>query len=528
MYSLRRTFAVTVVMLPLVNAGPVFAGPGTSLGIPHVFGDHMVLQSGRPVPIWGWAKPGESITVEFADQEKQTTAAADDGAWKVELDPLTASSQPEDLSITGVNGTVTFHDVLVGEVWLCSGQSNMQKPLGLWRGQPTPTTNYKQALATANYPLIRLMNIEISEPATPARDFDIQERPHQDYPWLGWVPTTPRSLDDVKFSAACYYFGRKIYRQLKVPVGLIEATAGGTRIEAWTPPAGFAVDPALADFARASGTPEVKFQGTRISTLYNGMIHPLIPYALRGVLWYQGESNVYNEDGSIYTNKMAALINSWRTAWRYDFSFYFVQLPPLLYSVTRSNWVHSPEVEPIFWEAQTASLVLPNTGMIVTTDIGDPRNIHPPDKKDVGERLALWALAENYGRTDIVPSGPLFRGITIKGNQAILHFDYVGGGFVSRDGKPLDWFEIAGADGHFFPAKATVRGHAVVASSSEVPHPSVVRFAWSEAATPNFFDKAGLPAVPFRSDNPYTRGNISWIPVQYQQQVTTAASGVPQ
>jgi sialate O-acetylesterase len=473
--------------------------------MPHVFGDHMVLQAGQQVPIWGWAKPGESIRVTFAAQEKSTTAT-NDGAWKVMLDPLTVSTQPATLTVSGTE-SATFHDVLVGEVWLCSGQSNMQKPLGTWRGQPITTVNYEQELAAANYPLIRLMNIEIAEPETPARDVDTTPRPKRDYPWEGWVPTTPTSLDEIKFSAACYYFGRKLFQELNVPIGLIEATAGGTHIEAWTPPAGFAADAALADFAKAAKTPEVQFQGTRIGTLYNGMIHPLIPYALRGVLWYQGESNVYNEDGAIYANKMAALINSWRADWGLEFSFYFVQLPPLLYSVTRSNYVHSPDVEPMFWEAQTEALRLPNTGMIVTTDIGDSTNIHPPRKKEVGERLALWALAKDYGRKEIEPSGPVYSSMNIKHGKAVLEFDHVGRGLTTNDGQPLNWFTIAGPEGRFVAAHATIHGKTVIVSSPHVREPSAVRFAWSEAASPNFFNKNGLPAVPFRTDNPFRRGS---------------------
>ena len=505
MTSLRHFRILPVAFLLLaLNPGAVTAQQIDRLGMPHVFGDHMVLQSGQRIPIWGWASPGESITVRFAGETKRTTAAPGDGAWRVELDPLKTSALPRDLIVSGEE-TIAFHDVLVGEVWLCSGQSNMQKPLGTWRGQPIPTVNYEQELAAANYPLIRLMNIKIYEPDSPARDIDTTQRPNQDYPWAGWVPTTPASLDEVKFSAACYYFGGKIYNELQVPIGLIEASAGGTHIEAWTPPSGFAAEPALADFLQASRTPKTQYQGTRISTLYYGVIHPIVPYAMRGVLWYQGESNVYNEDGAIYTAKMAALIDSWRAAWGHNFSFYFVQLPPLLYSVTRSSYVHSPEVEPVFWEAQTAVLKLPNTGMVVTTDLGDPTNIHPPRKKEVGERLALWALAKDYRRAGIDPSSPMFRSMHVDRGEAILQFDHTGGGLTSIDGQPLTWFSIAGPDKKFVPADARINGNKVIVSSPQVPNPTVVRFAWSEAATPNLFNREGLPAVPFRTDNPFTQ-----------------------
>ena len=472
----------------------------SSLSVPHVFGDHMVLQTGEPVPVWGWDKAGQPVTVTFAGQSKQATAAGD-GAWRVTLDPLAISAQPADLVIAGSQNT-TFHDVLVGEVWLCSGQSNMQKPVGTWRGQPVPTDNYQQELAAANYPLIRLMNEEISNAPAPARDLVITTRPKADYPWLGWVACTPASLDQIKFSAVGYFFARKLYQELNVPIGMIEATAGGTHIEGWTPASGFALDPALADFAKAAQNPKVKYEGTIISTLYNGMIHPLIPFAIRGILWYQGESNLIKGDGPIYTNKMAALIKSWRADWGQELPFYYVQLPPLLYSA-RKNPSHTSSDEAVFRDAQTAALALPKTGMVVTTDLGELKNMHPPHKKRVGERLALWALARDYGRKGVEPSGPQYRpgSIEHEGYKAVLHYTHVGKGLASSDGKPLTWFTTAGADGKFYPANAAISGDAVVITSPQVPEPKDVRFAWDEAAMPNFYNKDGLPGVPFRTDN---------------------------
>jgi sialate O-acetylesterase len=476
-----------------------------ALTLPHIFGDHMVLQSGQLVPVWGWGAPGEAVTVSFAGQKKQAVAAAD-GRWEVKLDPLTISTEPAELTVAGLE-TVTFKDVLVGEVWLCSGQSNMQKPVGTWRGQPIPTINYQQELAAANYPLIRMMNEEIYNADSPARDFDINTHPKQDYPWKGWVACTPASLDEIKFSAVGYFFSRKLFEELKIPIGVIEATAGGTHIEAWTPASGFATDPALADFLKAAQMPKAKFEGTSISTLYNGMIHPMVPFALHGVLWYQGESNLLKRDGEIYANKMTALIKSWRADWGRDVPFYFVQLPPLLYSA-RTNPPHASTDEAVFREAQAAALKLPNTGMVVTTDlVDDLKNMHPPHKREVGERLALLALANDYGRKDIEPSGPEYRAGSIEheGYKAVLHFDHVGKGLVSKDGQPLTWFETAGKDGKFFPAKAEISGDAIVITCPQVAEPWVVRFAWDESARPNFYNKNGLPAVPFRTDNPFAQ-----------------------
>jgi sialate O-acetylesterase len=465
----------------------------SALTLPHVFGDHMVLQSGQPVPIWGWASPGEGITVHFGAQEKHATAAAGDGRWEVRLDPLTISSQPAQLTVSG-SDTVTFNDVLVGEVWLCSGQSNMEKPVGEQRGQK-PTLNSVEELAAANFPEIRLLKVPRARLSAPTPDFK-----------AAWVPCTPASLDQTKFSAAGYFFARKLYQELNIPIGVIDASYGGTRIELWISPEGFAAVPSLAEYAKAALTPPAKVDGAELSTCYRGEIYPLIPYAIRGVLWYQGESNVDVDDGAFYADKMTALINDWRSEWHQELPFYYVQLAPLLYHVARSEKVVSPEAEPRVWEAQTATLRLPHTGMIVTTDlVDDLTDIHPRDKKDVGERLARWALTDEYGRKDIEVSGPMFRSMDIQGDKAILHFDHIGGGLVSKDAKPLKWFDIAGAGGAFFPAIATIDGDTVVLTSPKVPAPQVVHFAWDEAACANLFNKAGLPAIPFRTDNPFTQ-----------------------
>jgi sialate O-acetylesterase len=482
---------------------PVWADDSNSSGalqVPHVFGDHMVLQTGEAEPVWGWAQPGETVTVSFAGQKKQAMAGSD-GAWKVALNPLAISAQPTDLTISGSGAeSLAFHDVLVGEVWLCSGQSNMQKPVGTWRGQSVTVLNAQEEIAAANYPLIRLMNVEIANADKPQRDLNTTPRGKPDYPWKGWVLCTPQSLDEIKFSSVGYFFAAKLFKELNVPIGMIEATAGGTHIEGWMAPNGFS-DPALADFAKAAQTPKTRFAGTVTTALYNGMIAPMVPYAIRGVLWYQGESNLIKND-PLYANKIKALITSWRANWGSDLPFYYVQLPNLYYS-KRKNPGHNPTDEAFFREQQDAALTLPKTGLAVTTDIGDLNNMHPPNKKPVGERLALWALANEYGRKDVEPSGPMYRpgSIEREGFKAVVHFTHVGKGLVSKDGQPLTGFTAADDDGIFYPADAAISGDAVVVTSSQVKEPKEVRFDWDEAAMPNLYNKDGLPAAPFRTDH---------------------------
>jgi sialate O-acetylesterase len=413
----------------------------------------------------------------------------------VSLKPLTASKAPADLTVSaGETRVVT--DVLGGEVWLASGQSNMEKPIGEKSGQK-PTFNAAEEIAAANYPEIRLFKVVRARSATPKDDVEGQ-----------WVKTSPASMGAGEFSAAAYFFGRRLHQELGVPVGLIGSTWGGTRIEPWTPREAFEAMPTLTAWAEWRAASPLKLPDMQLASLYNGMIAPLAPYAMKGVIWYQGESNTieYN-DGAIYADKMTALVEGWRKAFGQDLSFYYAQIAPHLYHVVRPATNVSPEAEPWLWEAQVASMRLPKTGMIVTTDlVDDLMDIHPRNKKDVGERFARWALAKDYGRSDIVVSGPIYRAMTVENGKAMLSFDYVGGGLATSDDKPLTWFTIAGADGQFYPATAEIVGDRLAVSSPAVPAPTVVHFAWDEGARPNFVNKAGLPASPFRTDNPFLAG----------------------
>ena len=477
----------------------VFLPPAHAvLGLPHLFGDHMMLQSGTTVPVWGTAAAGETVSVAFSGQQV-TTTADDSGHWRVDLGPLAASAEPRELVVTSTNpqsaiSNLHLKDVLVGEVWLCSGQSNMEKPLGEKKGQ-LPVLNAEEEIRNAAFPQIRLFKVKKARSATPALDLEGE-----------WVVCRPDTIDAIKFSATGYFFGRMIHREIGQPVGLIDSTWGGTRIEPWTPPQGFAAVPALSAFADACTRPGTKIEGTTPSELYNAMIHPLVPFALRGMLWYQGESNIIDaDDGARYCDKMLALVRGWRTLWQRDTAFYFVQVAPHLYHVVRPATVVSPEATPRLWEAQAAAArLLPHAGMIVTTDlVDDLMDIHPRNKKDVGERLARLALVNDYGHTGSETSGPVFRGLELAGPRAILHFDHGAAGLRSTDEKPLTWFTVAGADGVFFPAAATIEGDTVVVTSPRVSAPAVVHFAWDEAARPNFANTAGLPAEPFRTDDPF-------------------------
>ncbi len=444
--------------------------------LPLIFGDHMILQRDQKVPVWGWADDGEKVTVEFAGEKIETTTAG--GKWSVKLPALKANSTGAKLTVTG-NNKVEFQDVLVGEVWFCSGQSNME-----W--DVKASKNSAQEIAGSNNPRIRhfkVPHVTANEPQEEVKTAG------------GWRLTTPETVGS--FTAVGYFFAREIQKDLDVPIGLIGDNWGGTRIEPWIPPVGFKQVPALkADFADKLADLPARVPGKAPSSgspmaIYNAMVHPVVPYAIRGALWYQGESN--NGEGMLYFEKMKALIGGWRTIWNQgEFPFLFVQLAPYRYN--------NPERLPGIWEAQTASLAIPNTGMAVTTDISTVGNIHPPDKQEVGHRLALWALAKTYGKDIASYASPLYDAVKVEGNKARVSFKNAVGGLKSRDGKPLTWFTIAGEDKKFVAANAEVSGDSVVVSADGVSSPVAVRFGWHELAEPNLANAAGLPASPFRTD----------------------------
>lgn len=449
--------------------------------LPKVIASHMVLQQKLPITIWGTADAGEDVTVSIGTNTASTKAGAD-GKWSVKLKEMSAGGGPLEVVIKGKN-EIKLSDVLIGEVWVASGQSNME-----W--SVSNSNNPKEEIAAAKHPTIRLFHVRKVPGVTPQGEVVLDRE---------WSECSPETIGN--FSAVAYFFGREIQKELNVPVGLINTSWGGTAIEPWTPIVGFESVESLKPIAEKAKEQQAKPEGVNPSAgapthLYNGMVHALVPFGIRGALWYQGESN--RGQGVAYEQRMHALINGWRSVWNQgDFPFLFVQLAPYKY-------VKPPATDPNFllpqvWEAQTKTLALKNTGMAVTTDITNLDDIHPRNKQDVGKRLALWALANTYGKSGVVYSGPLYKSMKAEGNKIRIDFHHVGGGLKSRDGKPLSWFTIAGKEGDFVEATAVIDGDSVVVSSDKVADPAAVRFGWHELAEPNLMNAAGLPAGPFRT-----------------------------
>lgn len=473
-YSMNTSLRHVVVFSLL----GLLAAPATAATrLPSIFSDHMVLQREQPLTFWGWDDPGTDVTIQVGPH-RVSVKTGDDGKWLAML-PVMRDVGPHRLKVEGTT-VVEREGILVGEVWLCSGQSNME-----WRVKQS--LNATEEIAAANYPQIHHIKI----PHTTA------EKPQADVPSEGWQICSPATVKE--FTAVGYYFGRQLHKELNVPIGLIGSNWGGTRIEPWTCPAGFQRVSGLRDIADRLDEYPTKLSDGRINhqsplAIYNGMIHPLVPFALRGVIWYQGESNL--SDGWLYHEKMKALIAGWRDIWSNEMPFYFVQLAPFRYK-------SSPERLPEIWEAQTATLSVPHTGMAVIVDVGDLEDIHPVNKQEVGRRLSLWALAKTYGRgPGMVYSGPQYKSHHVHGKEVHLHFDHVGGGLVARDGKALTHFELAGSDGKFSGAVARIHGDEVIVSADAIDDPQVVRFAWHQEAEPNLANQEGLPASPFRTDGP--------------------------
>jgi sialate O-acetylesterase len=498
-----------MVALVLFSAGTVFA----DVRLPALIGDSMVLQRGEKVTIWGWADPGEEVTVgsSWLDMKWSVTAGKK-GEWSFEMaSPKTGG--PYKMTFSGKND-IEIGNIMSGEVWVCSGQSNMA-----W--QVRSSNNAQEEIAAADYPNIRLFTV--------ARK--VAQKPLDDCQG-SWSQCSPETVPS--FSAVGYFFGRKLHKELDVPIGLIHTSWGGTPAEAWTrieflkddpafepilkrhaerianlPQAKKEYDKKLEDWKKAAE--EAKAEGNKPprrpraplgpdhphspAGLYNGMIAPLIPYGIQGAIWYQGESNASR--AYQYCKLFPTMIKNWRKDWgQGDFPFLFVQLANFRQvsdEPVESDWAE-------LREAQTMTLSLPNTGMATIIDIGEADDIHPRNKQDVGRRLALWALAETYDQ-DVVYSGPLYESMKIEDGKIRVRFDHVGSGLVARGGGELKGFAVAGPDRDFVWADAEIDGNTVVVCSERVENPVAVRYAWADNPVCNLYNKEGLPASPFRTDD---------------------------
>ena len=466
------------------------------VALPAIFSDHMVLQRDARVPVWGTAAAGEKVTVEFAGQSQSTTTAAD-GKWQVALANL-KSGAPQTLTVRG-NNAITIQDVLVGEVWLGSGQSNMAMTVN--RAQ-----DFDAEKAAAKSPLIRHFKEESGSATTP-----------QAVGKGRWEICSPDTV--AGFSAALYFFGRELHQTLGAPVGLINSSVGGTAIELWiaddvqrgdkalqtaiatlpkTPPAPAAEAPKQAPVEKKAAKKTTKAATTKTAVrpstpggLFNGKISPLIPYAIRGALWYQGEANSTPAKAPLYEHQLPLLIRDWRARWGDELPFAWVQLP---------NFVGAGRDWPLVREAMLKTLSLPKTGMAIAIDVGEAGDIHPKNKQAVGHRLALWALGTVYGQKVPATSGPLPAGHEVRGQEIVLRFKHADGGLVAKDGE-LKGFVVAGADHAWQPAQARIVGDTVVVTSSSVAAPLAARYAWENFPACNLFNAAGLPASPFRTDD---------------------------
>lgn len=461
-----------------------FTNSNAQVVLPKILGNGMVLQRNQYVPIWGTATVGEKVTVKFNGQTKTTITDAT-GKWMVTLKPMPASSKPATLTISGTN-IIKLDNILVGEVWLCSGQSNMQYEMRKNSKVKKPDTS------TINSPvdeLDRAHNPQIRIFLVTQKNLQKPDSMHS-----GWSIAEDSALR--AFSAAGYFFAKNLNHDLNMPVGIISSAVSGSHIEPWAPQEAYDAIP----YFKANN---IKIENDP-GKFYPKMIAPLAPFAIKGFLWYQGETSCFLAETITYTYKMEALINNWRRLWNNkNMPFYYVQIAPFYYSQSKGQVPFTEFTEPELREAQTLALQIPHTGMIVTTDLNDDlKNIHPPFKWEVGRRLELLALAITYGQKNVVFSGPMYKDMKISGNKIILDFKYASDGLVSHNGKPLTDFTIAGSDGKFVAAEAVIKGNTVEVSASSISAPAAARFAWSESAQPNFYNKNGLPAVPFRTDNP--------------------------
>jgi sialate O-acetylesterase len=454
---IKTTFSLSVLLLLTTVAN-------ANISLPEIFSDNMVLQRNSEFTFWGWAKPGEPVIIKTSwNNEEVNTKADNQGTWKI-LVKTPEAGGPFNIQIKGFN-EINLLNVLIGEVWLCSGQSNME-----WSPK-AGINNKEQEIANASYPNIRFFTVTHSTALYPQNHFNGE-----------WQVCTPETMGD--FSAIAYFFGQKLNTDLNVPIGLINSSWGGTPAEAWMPEDAFDKDFLLKE--AASMQRPVPWGPVESARIYNSMIAPMVQFKIAGALWYQGEGNTIN--GFAYQELLTALIKSWRSAFKTDFPFYFAQIAPYRYG--------KPFEGVVVRDEQRKVLEVAKTGMVVTSDIGDTLDIHPKNKKDVGVRLANLALVRHYKIIGVEDSGPLFKSVSFKNNKAVVSFDHAKG--LHSNGDKITCFEIAGADKVYYPAIATIKNEQVIVESEKVKNPVSVRFAWRNTATPNLFNGAGLPASCFK------------------------------
>ncbi|MDT0553060.1 sialate O-acetylesterase [Urechidicola vernalis] len=439
--------------------------------LPSIISDNMVLQQNSEATIWGWTTVvSENITVIGSWNNEEVMVEAHQGKWSLNL-PTEVAGGPYTLTIKG-HETITIYNVLLGEVWLCSGQSNMQ-----W----TPNMglqNAEEEIKNANHEQIRFFTIPT-----------VKAESAQDNSYGNWDTCTPETMQN--FSSVAYFFGRELKTELNVPVGLINSSWGGTNVETWIPKE--ILKTQKKEISEAyNNIGEFAWWPRNPGLTYNSMIHPITNYDIAGAIWYQGESN--RDNAFSYFETFPLMIETWRAKWNKDFPFYFVQIAPFNYNS------HNNLATAVVQEAQLFTMqTVPKTGMVVTNDIGNLKNIHPLKKQEVGQRLALWALAKTYGVKDVTVSGPVYKSMQIEKNKIRLSFDFAENGLIQK-GAELTEFLIAGADQKFHKATATIKGNKIEVFSKKVKKPVAVRFAYSAIALPNLFNKEGLPASGFRTD----------------------------
>ncbi|XOV95031.1 MAG: sialate O-acetylesterase [Bacteroidota bacterium] len=449
--------------------------------LPAIVSSNMVLQRNTTVPLWGWADPKEKLTIEASWLSTPVKVDADkEGNWKVEV-KTTESKSPQTIKITGKSTSVTLDNILFGEVWICSGQSNMQQPIGGYNGQPTFGTI--MTTARSKNPNLRLFSVDRIGSKTPLKDVEGYD---------SWAEASPENV--LEFSAIAYYFGQKLNEILDVPVGMIHTSWGGSSVQAWIS------KEVISEFQEVNLDDVDITKGTNHipTALYNSMIHPLIPYAFRGALWYQGESNRLNPPE--YEKLFPAMVKDWRDRWNIgEFPFYFVQIAPYRYN--DPDEFKPFENSAYIRETQLKSVdLIPNSGIAITMDLGDLITIHPPKKEEVADRLLFNALNQTYGFETVDCIGPTYKSLEVKDGAIILTFDYAETGLYAYDG--LKDFEIAGSDKVFYPAEAKiVSGRNVSVMSEKVPNPVAVRYAWKNYVDGTLFDTNLLPASSFRTDD---------------------------